>query len=47
MDEGRDVPSGTRFSNRKNRSYSFWKGKRYSILYFVSVYESCSDRKGR
>jgi len=47
MDEGRDIPSGTRFPTRKNRSYSFWKRKVYSIVYFVSVYESRSDRKGR
>lgn len=47
MDEGRDILAGTRFPTRKNRSYSFWKRKRYSIVYFVSVYESCSGRKGR
>lgn len=47
MDKGKDVPSGIRSTTRKNRSYSFWERKRYSIVYFVRVYESCSGRKGR
>jgi hypothetical protein len=46
-DELRDVPPGTRIPTRKDRSYSFWKRKKYNSVHFVRVYESFSDRKGR